>query len=399
MKSVLHFYRDSTEKRNGMLTKHLIPLTLFVILVCGCSESPSTNIDAEPALAVLGGAVLGTQSLGKTAFNTPKRTPAVERMLNALNPITEAFAAATVCPDMTGGSCVGSVLSVNMDNCLPSGPVRAGYWKSIISYNFPTATDCTNALAGGFNATTIAGLVGNSFTRAWGQTASGEQNNIRLAQDGLVTYFYSDYPTGWQEDRMGAVTVTYETSTRRRMVVGGVHAFGVYNMAGTTISDPSSFDLTTLPSGHVAGAPADKTIITRWDHTIHTVKTGDQMFGIGPNISFSGGSVTYGSFGTDTKATFDGDIVVEGNTVAAGATLRVQHNISASIGVLSVVEPLVYGDSNCCWPTQGTVQVEYDRNLKAPTLQETVVFQSTCGAIEYTTSSLTKASKTLSHCF
>ncbi len=383
-----------------MLIKHLIPLTLFVIFASGCTESASTNIDAEPALAVIGGAVLGTQSLGTTAMRMPKKTPAVERVLNSLNPIQEAFAAiAPVCPDMTGGSCVANVLSVNLDNCMPSGPLRAGYWKSIISYTFPTPADCTNALAGGFDATTIAGLVGNSFTRDWGQTAAGEQNNIRLAQDGLVTYFYGDYPSGWQEDREGPVTVTYETTTRRRMEIGGVHAFGVHHGVGSLIPDPSDFDLTTLPSGHRAGASVDKNIITRWDHTIHTVKTGDQMFGIGPEISFSGGKVTYGSFGTDTHATFDGDIVVEGNTVAAGATLRIQHNISSSIGVLSVIEPLVYGDPTCCWPTQGTVQVEYDRNLKSPTLEETVVFNSTCGSIEYTSSSLTKAAKTLSHCF
>jgi hypothetical protein len=383
-----------------MLNKHFATLTLFVIFVSACTETPSTNIDAEPALAVLGGAVLGTQSLGSTAMVPPKQLPAIERVLKALDPISEAFALPTapVCPDITGGSCAGTLLSINKSNCMPSGPSRAGYWHSIVSYNFPTALDCTNALANGFDATTIGNLVGSTFTRDWGEGPSGEQNNIRVAQDGLVTYFYGAYPSGWQEDRVGGVDVTFETTTRRRMVVKGVHAFGVHHSAAT-ILDPSNFDLLTIASGHVKGLPVDKNVFTRWDHTIHSVKVGDQLFSIGPTIDLSGGKVTYGSFGNETKATFDGDIIVEGTTVAVGATLRVQHNMSSSIGVLTVTEPLEYSDPNCCWPTSGTVQVEYDRNLKAPTLEETVVFNASCGSIAYTSAALSNAPKTLSHCF
>ena len=383
-----------------MLNKHCIILTLLGILVSACAETPSTNIDAEPAIAVLGGAVMGTQSLGLTAMAKPQSIPAIKRVLNALDPIREAFAlsAAPVCPDMTGGSCAGSVLSVNLADCMPSGPSRAGYWHSIISYSFPNATDCNNALAAGFDSTTVSGLMGHTFNRDWGQGPSGEQNNIRVAQDGLVTYFYGAYASGWQEDRSGGVDITYETSTRRRMVVKGVHAFGVHHSAAT-IADPSDFDLTTIPSGHVEGGPPDEKIFTRWDHTIHSMKTGDSLFSIGPTISLNNGKVTYGSFGNETKATFDGDIIVDGNTVAVGATLRVQHNLSSSIGVLTVTEPLVYSDSNCCWPTSGTVHVEYDRNLKAPTIDETVVFSPTCGTVDYTSTALSNSTVTLSQCF
>ncbi len=377
-----------------MCKKLTFILTLTVIFISACSEIPGSNIDAEPALGVLGGAILGTQNTGVIATAPPQRARSVEKLLDLLNPIPEAFAVAAPpdCPAITGGSCSGSTLKVYFPNCQSSTADRAGLWHTYVSYEFPSAGDCANALSGGFDSTTLTNLVGETVVRDWGESASGDQNNVRVGRDGITTYVYGSYNSGWQDDRIGGVEVTFETTSRRRIDVKGVHAIGVqYSTA--VISNLSALDPSLL-----AGTEPDAA--RKWDHTINTVKTGDSLFAVGPPISFNGTSVSYGSFANDTTASFDGDIVVNGNTVSTGATLRVQHNLSESIGVLTVTSPLVYSDSNCCWPMSGTVHVEYDRNLKSPTLEETIEFTgSECGAINYTTTMVTGQARVLSHCF
>jgi hypothetical protein len=194
---------------------------------------------------------------------------------------------------------------------------------------------------------------------------------------------------------MGGVDVTFQSSTQRRMVVQGVHLLGILHRTAP-VPDPSSFNLMEL-----ATTSGDATVTTAWDHTINTVKTGDTLFTIGPAINRAGdGTITYVGLQNNTVSSFDGDMVVNSNTVQKGATFRIQHNMSSSIGVASVTAPLVYSDPTCCYPTSGTLEVVYDLSLKSPTLKETVVFSGTsCGAINYTTAVFHSASRTLSHCF
>jgi hypothetical protein len=390
---VLHFYPEKAEKRNSMFSIRTYILTLSVILLSACTQDPSGNIDAEPALAVLGGAVLGTQNNAVVASRTPKALP--KNVFDFLNLIPDAYAA-TACPSITTGSCSGPVLTVFYNNCQPSGVGRSGYWRSNISYTFPTALDCTNILGTGFNAAGVAGLVGKTVIRQWGGGSQGaDQINARSARDSVVGYMYSDFPSGWQDDRQGGVEITFDSATVRRMVVKGVHAVGIKHETDP-VTDPSSFDLSVLPTSK----SEDETVDRIWDHTINSTKQGDSLFSIGPSISLNGSTVSFGGTSNNTRASYDGDIVVTSDTVAAGAQLRVQHNISSSIGVVTVTTPLVYSDPSCCYPMSGEVRAVYDLGLRVPTVEERMVFTgSSCGQVRYTTSVYSNELITLSHCF
>lgn len=366
-------------------------LTLLAISVVGCTEEPSTNIDAEPALAVLGGVILATQNEGRLARIAPPRKGS-DGLLRWIDPIAEAFAAPPACQPVTTGTCNGSDLEVFYDNCQMAGFGEAGYWRSYFRYTFPTGADCLNVQINGFSATGVAGLVGKTITRNWGLGANGDQFNIRVGAKGEATYFYSDFPSGWRDDRIGGMDITFETATRRRIVVNGAHAIGVSQEVPMTPVDV--FDLKMLPT-------TGEGITTEWDHTINTVKTGDLLFELGVRIIRNADfTISFDSIENDVTASFDGDIVVNGNTVERGAMLRAQHNLSQSLGVLVVTQPLVYSDPTCCWPMSGTVAAKYDQNLRTPTIEEEVVFTGTaCGAVIYTSTAETEVEKTLQHCF
>lgn len=375
-----------------MLPKHRLILLLSLVVAVGCTERPGTNIDSEPALAVLGGAILGTQSNGIVA-STKVPSPA-QKLFHIFSPVQEAIAAAPACPSITTGTCVGTDLIVFYDNCEATG-ARSGYWRSYIKYTLPTAPLCAQVLATGFDAASIAALAGQTVTREWGVDQAGDENNIRAGRDNVVAYFYSEFPSGWKDDRVGGVDITFDNATQRTMVVQGVHALGIEHVS-PPVADPNAFDLMEL-----ATTSEDASVATRWDHTINTVKTGDELFTIGPSISRAGdGSISYGGLSNNTTSSFDGDIVVNSNTIAKGATLRIQHNMSKSVGVMSVTEPLVYSDATCCYPMSGTVETVYDLSLRSPTLKETIVFTGlSCGSITYTTTLFKSAPRTLSHCF
>ncbi|MBY0370274.1 hypothetical protein K2X33_06275 [bacterium] len=389
-----------------MLFKRVIATTLLVIVTTGCSVNTGANIDAEPALAVLGGMMLSLRDDGRIALND-KHTDPLKDFLKTLNPVKEAFAAVADCPEVQDGYCDDTgpfitrdgdttTMAVFYDNCQTPGFERAGYWHSLVTYKFPTNTECTAVKATGFTGAGLAALAGKTIYKRWGLSQAGNQENVRVGENEEVAYFYSDFPSGWKSDEEGGLKITFNASdtSKRTVEILGVHALGI-NHTETPVPDPNSFDLMSLSTDLT-----DPNITKGWDHTINTVTTNDLLFQIGPDLKMSGGRPYFDGLHNNTRATFDGAIQVDGNTVARGATFRVQHNISESLGVLVVTEPLVYSDPTCCYPMSGTVKGSYDRNLRAPTLDETVVFTGTsCGAIKYTNIVLDSVDKTLSHCF
>lgn len=370
-------------------------LMLLVIFLPACADRLSTNIDAEPALAVLGGAVLATQNVGRVAFAPPKRSSSVNRLIELFDPISEAIAAPPDCNDVTVGTCTGAVLRLYYNNCQTVGLSQAGYWHSYVEYTFANAGICAAVLGAGVDPVAVPALVTTTVTRTWGIGPNGDQNNLRVGDNIEVAYFYSEFPSGWQDDRVGGVTVEFETPTRRRILVPGVHAIGVRH-TDPVVPDPNSFNLLGLPTDH-----ADHEIGIRWDHTINTITTGDPLFQIGPTIIQNPDTtISFTDLQNNTVATFDGDIVIDSGVVARGAALRVQHNLSESLGVVVVTEPLVYSDPTCCYPMSGTVYGQFDRNLRAPTLEEEIVFTGTsCGAILHTNLLSHNEAKVLKHCF
>lgn len=378
-----------------------VGVTLLSLLFLSHCSSPvdEVTIESEPVAALIGGTVLATQGTGLIATRSPSAKPF--RIDAFLNPISIAHAAPSTCPAITSvANCwddtysgPGPNLEIFYDNC-QSSLTDGSYWRAYFYLTFDSQASCDAVRTGGFGS---IDLTGQKVVRHFGSIGD-DQNNVRLAEiaGGIseAAYMYSKYPSGWQVDKSGGAEVTFTSSTDRRIDFKGMHAKGL-RYSSMPVNTSSTFDLTSLAdSATLTANPA-------WDHTVSTVKTGDTLFGIGPSVILSSnGSVSFGDNASSPTATFDGDLVVSGNTVKKGAVLRVQQNIAQGIQVAVVTEDLVYGDSTCCWPTSGTIESRFDLNFPAATTEDKLEFLSTdCGAIRYTTVNGESSRTHLSHCF
>jgi hypothetical protein len=372
------------------------------LLLPGCSDRPSLLIDLEPALSVLSGAVQATQNSGLVAQTHPLRRHKDSVLPHFFNLIPQAWAATPTCPavndtDPTLSYCDGDTLVLFYDNCRNTNFEKSGLWRLYVRMQFPAGGDCTAVQASGFTNPVLAGLVGKTVTRTFGLTANGDQNNVRFAPDtNEAVYMYSDFPTGWKDDRMGGVRITFDSTTERTIVIDGVQVRSAFH-AASPVADLNDFNLLSIA---IPGSDTSPRFV--WDHTLNSIQAGDPLFEIGPQIT--GTPSTSVGFNEDmdsgTTAPFNGDIVVQGNRVKKGAAIRAQHNIAAGIGVMLVTEDLVWGDPNCCWPTSGTVRGEHDRNFPSGSLTETLEFTNEgCGKVRYSTITGDSVLNQLYHCF
>lgn len=374
-----------------------IPLSILVIVsATSCSDAvDQLNIEIEPTLGVLGGAVLSTQNTGLVAFAPRRRVQPLIRLRNLIDPFPEAFAS---CQPVTSGSCLDNAgintpgsnvnLQVFYNNCQATGMSEPGYWRSYMYLTFESEASCLAVQGAGFTGAGLTAVDGETVLRNYGSLGD-DQNNIRLTtiMDGLseAAYMYSKYDSGWQVNKTGGVEISF-AGTTRTINVKGVHAFAIKYESSLPI-DPNSYNLVSLSSG----------VTVSWDHTINTVKTGDTLYEIGPSVTSSGG---FGEQENSPTATFDGDAVVVGNTLQKGAVFRIQQNIANSIAVAVVTEDLVYDDDTCCWPSSGVVESQFDRNYPAPTTSDRIEFTgASCGSVRYSTVEGNSARDMLLHCF
>jgi hypothetical protein len=371
------------------------------LFFAGCSSTfDQTNIEIEPTLGVMGGAILATQNTGLVAMNRPK--PQLFRLQQFIDPLPSAYASVNACGAVTTGDCLddtgqvaGANLQVFYDNCQSSGMDGAGYWRSYFVLRFESQATCNAVKASGFTGAGLAAVAGEKVTRNIGSLGNPDedQENVRLATVvgdlSEAVFIYSNFPSGWDKTKEGGVEITFENSTTRRMVIKGMHVKAA-RFTQMPISTTGSFDLTTLGSS----------LTMTWDHTINTVTTGETLFNIGPAVVGSAGSASFGESSDAPTATFDGDIVVSGNTVQAGSVFRIQQNIAQGVAVAIVTSPLVYDDANCCWPSSGVIESRFDLSYPAPTVEDRIEFTGTaCGAVVYETSEGVSARNTLTHCF
>lgn len=377
-------------------------------ITLSCSSGPiHENIGIEPTLGLIGGAILSTQNNGLIAQHpivpfSPASFSHWNLINTLLNPIQDAQALSS-CPNVTLGTCVddngdapGENLQIFYNNCQSDGLDNAGYWRSYLALTFSSQALCDAVKASGFTSGVLTSLVGETVVKRYGAFGSLDQQNFRLAttQDPLTerASFYSEYPSGWVSTKSGGVEIEFISSTERQITIPGVHALASYYRT-SPINPNASFDLASLDAGTSA-----------WDQTINTVTSGEALYDLGPEISGSGSSVRFGNVSMNPTAPADGTIIVQStaqtNTVQKGAVFKIQHNIDQGTSIAVVLEPLVYDDPNCCWPSSGVVESRYDRAHQAPTGQERLEFLSSgCGNVNYYTSAGLSNRTLLSHCF
>lgn len=378
-------------------TRKILASTIAVWLV-GCSEADQLNIDIEPAIAVLGGAIMATQDEGRIAqFRPRERAWGSEIGIPEFYLLPKAWAATEACPPVTDFTCDGDKLVVSYPNCSSNDLTNSGYWTSSFTLHFETAGDCTAVETNGFDSTGVSSLIGKTVNRSFGSGGQyADQFNVRLgvlAPASEVVYAYSDFPSGFKQNKEGGVDIKFDSATKRTLVIQGVQVKA--GMFTTIPIETSNFDL------HSVAAPGSGDgIRDSFDHTINSARSGEEVFVAGPTISLSGSDVTFGGSAQPSKMSFDSDIVVEGNTLQKGAVIRIQHNIAQTQVVAIVTEDLVYSDPNCCYPMSGKIESRYDLAYLSSVQEDMIEFTGkSCGDVTFITSQGISSRTQLIHCF
>lgn len=398
-----------------ILFRNALAASIAIASLCRCGAGPTTKeIWSETVVGVLGGTIQATQDDGSVAYSRPDLRDNFEKLVDWMNPFTEAIAAGGDCPIVVGATCTetgSNVIRLLNDVCYGKNKKTPVLRRHYVTWKFPNAGTCTDAVTNGFTGTTITNLVGQTVVRGYGygiyvagttDNQNSDQLNFTMASNNEFNAVYTIFPSGWTgDDRVGGVEVTFVDANTRRIFIPGIHA--IANKTPAKYTDGASLDLAALGQERKAFEPA-------WDHTLNTVLASDVYSSAAPsmNVNASGGVAWAGDAVVENPiAPADAYAIVTGYgnnaRVAKGAAIRTQHNHSKSVGVSIITEDLVWGDKNCCWPTSGKIHTEFDRFYngegKMPWPYEDLSFNAACGSVVYETSEGETGANQLHHCY
>jgi hypothetical protein len=323
-------------------------LALLAGSAAACSaKSPGPGPDSpsgsEVAVSAVSGAVNNTGGSSVAWMPAmPKRTP-VQRVLDAINPVSTAYAA--------DWSCVSGSLSPSFDGAgsyeytPPSCKVTwAGGHGGSSSWSGPFNL-VYGASCSGSHAWMGSQVAGCELTRT---TSAGGDTRTVTGFDGYerqVTHDTNGAGTGWDSSVSPAPTDDGVVSTcgsggcasSRDIVINGSHITGVASMDGDTYRI--------------------------WDHTVTSQ---------GITVSDQGGS-----------------LVVSGTVV-------VQHNL-IKVTSTTTFDGITYGEPLCCFPTAGSVSTTFSRGPDVGKT-ESLAFSSACGEATLTKADGRTEAITLQHC-
>jgi hypothetical protein len=324
---------------------------LMALQACGGfggeGASGSDGSDSAAATSVVGGAlnVSAGSLVGYNEAPRLKRSP-LERVLDAVSPIANAYAATWTCsgdtlsPTYSGpGSYQFTPVSctVSWDN----GKSGSAKWSGAFTLAYgascdkiapelehqPAGCSVTRTTAAGGNTRTLTGPDGNSYSVDHDTNGAG---------------------SGWD--------ATVSPAPGNGGVVATCGANGC-DQGGTLVINGSHLTGTiALASGQSA---------TVWDHTISTGAGGLVVTGAGTNRVVSG-SVT------------------------------VQHNILKYTAV-ATFDNVGFGEAGCCFPTTGSVTTTFNNGQNAGK-SESLSFSPICGDVTLTTVNGKKIPIVLQHC-
>jgi len=273
--------------------------------------------------------------------------------------------------------------------CQSAGPTNPGWWRAYHHIKFPSQTICDNVKASPTGITsanvTALGLVGQTIELHYGNGIGGDNDSMRFAQNGEVTFLYSDFESGWLEIRNGGTTVTYSSASERSVQVKGIHAKNYVTLYGN-IRPPAELYADYRAKAEAGAVEPSSAVLTKqWDRTVASQMLGDRLF-------------TASDENADTRATATSTLSVQWESnvpvAKAGAIFRTQENARRSIGVSTIKTDLKYGDPNCCWPTEGELSTTFSAFFNLPSAsdkaftQEVLTFTAgaTCGTATVTQS-------------
>ncbi|HVM65817.1 MAG TPA: hypothetical protein VMU14_13210 [Acidimicrobiales bacterium] len=325
-----------------------LSLTSFAILIaaagCGTTDDLAPS-GSEVATSVVSGAVnnSSTATLGWNAPTAPRVSP-WQRALDALSPITPAWAAQWSC---SGGTLAPTFAGAGTYTFTPlscsitwrNGKTASSEWSSTFSLVYGASCDETHRWlenqAGGCSLTRTTAAGGNT------RTVTGPNGNTSA-----VTHDTNGAGTGWDSSVSPAPT---DAGVEATCASGGC-------TAGRTIVINGSHITGTLTKAGSSGKTKN------WDHTV----TGD--------VTVTGSGV---------------DRVVSGS-------VTVQHNL-AKFTTTTVFTDVGYGQLGCCFPTSGTVTTTHDSGADQGKT-ESLAFTNVCGEATLTDATGATSSLTLEHC-
>jgi len=321
------------------------------VVACGGGSSPGSASTApsssEVATSVVSGAI--SNSAGSAlGWNGPRApgVPALRRLLDELNPVAKAYAAAWSC---TGGTLAPPFAGPGTYQFTPvscsvtweNGRSASSQWSGAFTLQYGAGCDATHARI----VNQAAGCALTRTTAAGGdaRTITGPNGNAYA-----ITHDTHGAGTGWDAGVSPAPTDAGVVVT---CGAGGCPASG-----GTLAVNGSHLTGTVTPSG---GSP---TVI--WDHTVSTAA--------GP-LAFT----------------------VSGVTRVFSGAVTVQHNL-ARFTAVSTFDGVGFV-AGCCYPTSGSVTTTF---LNGPFVgdTETLTFSSSCGETSLKDASGKIAPLTLEHC-
>ncbi len=324
------------------------------ILGAGCRAQTVVNTDgegSEVATSVIGGA-LNNSTGSAVALNGPwqrRDRSAVDTVIELVSPVRPAWAATWTC---TGGSLTPAFSGPGADpyaytplSCMVSwrnGKTASSAWSGAFVLDYGSSCDSTHAYIENQTA-------GCSLTRTTGTTPNTRTITGPDGRAYAITHDTNGAGTGWDQSvtpapANGGVVLTCASggcAAGLNIVINGSHITGMVTPSG---GGPEKF----------------------WDHTVSTGAAGITVTGSGAN------------------------------RVASG-TITVQHNL-AKYTSTTTFNNVAFGDTNCCFPTGGTVSTTFE---DGPNMSKTETLSFTgaaCGEATLTAADGTTSTVTLQHC-
>jgi hypothetical protein len=318
----------------------------WVSLQPGCAKSSDTVSDSEVATSVVSGA-LNTSSGSVIGYNLPaeRRSP-FQRFLRGHNPLGTAHAVSWSCSgDMLSPHFAGpgsySFTPLTCEVTWGAGHVVSSTWSSTFDLEYGPSCDRLHPFignqAGGCALTRTTAVGGNT------RTISNASNDVYA-----INHDTNGAGTGWDS------TVSPAPSNGGAIVTcatGGCQNGGTLQISGSHLTG------TVTVGKH---APTEI-----WDHTVSTASSGITVTG-------------------------------DGTGRVASGTITVQHNLAKYTADVTL-DKVAYGDSACCFPTDGSVTSKIVSGTHVGQ-SETMSFGPGCGDATLTTSGGVTESITLTHC-
>ncbi|NBX68333.1 MAG: hypothetical protein EBR01_05140 [Proteobacteria bacterium] len=354
---------------------------ISIVILGACGTKDSYLLWTDSLAGIIGGAVLSTQAPPLKGSKVKPQGREFPESLNNCPEIFDTDSTLVDCRDFQSDKIIdspGKYMRRYLGLCQFDGLQMMPWWRTYQRIEFPDQATCElmKNTDGGFSSANVlaASLVSNTIKINFGLGPNADEQNIVFSPDGDIQYLWTDFPTGFVESREGGFEVTFTASNERSIMIKGIQVKN-YKPVNGEVNNPLNVYVS------LQDEPVEKVITLASDKTFASIRAGDRQYEREDAV-------------LDFQYADDYPLIVKysGSTpvVLSGAKIRTQFNSRGAMGLSTITEDMRYEDPTCCWPTSGKITTVFNSLYNLPTvrkksfMEETITFQSTCGAIELT---------------